>query len=465
MAGKKVKLEPGARFGDWTLVRDLEGKGGNSTVWEAQHGSGNQGAIKFLHEHLVTGNPKKLQRFRDEINFLRQHTDDPGVLTLLDSHSPPQPSVADRPWLVTPLAIPASKQFAGGARPLGEVVGFLQVIAATLARLHAKGVYHRDIKPDNLFLLDGMPVVGDFGLVDMPGKTPVTEPAEPMGPRYYIAPEMLSDAADIPAGPADVYSLAKTLWVLASGQRFPPPGHQNRTVAALTLGAYVGDPRGRLLDTLLDRCTHQLPQDRPAMSEVVVELAAWLNPPSQSPATPDLPALMGEVKAAMDETRLLQAESARRKAEVDEAVALMRPTVEAIRLQFAQMAGVNPHASDTRDFLPHLRVGQQHGYIEPVFLRVDRSGSTTITLAVGGVAQNAPGGMLEIAAGIVLLSEGRATRVLYSQKHLVAPGSALLQSRASELCRGLEEGLPAAVKAFVEQCQLYPAAAMPPSER
>ena len=113
-----------------------------------------------------------MARFRDEIGFLIAHPDFRGILPLLDSHI--CDNLEEPSWYVMPAAKPIRQAL--GADPGPEmVVGAVAEIAATLAALAAEGVAHRDIKPDNLFELDGRWVIGDFGLVTYPEKNPLTE--------------------------------------------------------------------------------------------------------------------------------------------------------------------------------------------------------------------------------------------------------------------------------------------------
>jgi hypothetical protein len=94
---------------------------------------------------------------------------------------------------------------------------------------------------------------------------------------------MLIDADDADGKPADVYSLGKLIWRLASGQRYPLPGSHDRAISAMTIGAYVSRIDTATLDALLEGMTQIDPRARPAMAEVVASLEVWLAPaPSQS---------------------------------------------------------------------------------------------------------------------------------------------------------------------------------------
>ncbi len=174
-----------------------------------------------------------------------------------------------------PLAIGIKKAL--GDRPqLTSVVEAVASVANTLAELTEKQVCHRDVKPENLYFLDNECVIGDFGLVDFPGKSEVTEEGRALGPRFYIAPEMVRDPINASGFPADVWSLAKTMWVLATAQNYPPPHPQLSTDPNDTLVTLVNHRRAHLLDNLIEQATSKEPKDRPTMRVFADELRSWL---------------------------------------------------------------------------------------------------------------------------------------------------------------------------------------------
>lgn len=107
-----------------------------------------------------------------------------------------------------PIAVPLLDAL-GGTPEFPQVVQAVEHIARTLADLAADGVSHRDIKPDNLFQLNGEWAVGDFGLVKYPERESATRHGRRLGPLYFMAPEMRQNADTANAELADVYSLAK----------------------------------------------------------------------------------------------------------------------------------------------------------------------------------------------------------------------------------------------------------------
>lgn len=272
MAKRPVHEGGGAReVGGWRLGERL-GRGGNGEVFRVEK-QGVVGAMKLLGQRNLT--PTRIARFRDEVQAMRKCADIPGVLPVLDADV--EPSTDSQPWFVMGLARPINKELSHSPK-LQRVVEAIGSIASVLQGMHVRGISHRDIKPENLFFYEGAWAVGDFGLVSFEGKTSETERGERIGPLYYIAPEMLNSAAQADGRSADVFSLAKTLWVLATGQRFPLPGAYDTMHEAFRIGSYIAEERTGALDKLIASATAFSPTVRPAMSQVAAELAAWLAP-------------------------------------------------------------------------------------------------------------------------------------------------------------------------------------------
>lgn len=306
----KRDTRAGTRFHEWTLIKRIDkGRGGQGLVWKAQNVAGVLGALKMLRS--PTGSrPNK--RFRDEVEAMRALGNIPGVLPILDAYLPDRPKEDDPAWLVSALATPL-EDTVPAVVVLRDVVEMCCVLAGTLSDMHARGFAHRDVKPGNVFKYGGRWCLGDFGLVQFPGKAGVTQPGEKLGPTFYIAPEMLNEALNADGARADVYSLAKLLWKLVSGQKYPLPGPQDRRTPALTLSRWTSDAGALSLDALLEAMTAHDPKDRPSMSAVASALAAWLAPPPEPAGPLDLAPLKRQIEELTGpRLRSLETQRARR---------------------------------------------------------------------------------------------------------------------------------------------------------
>jgi serine/threonine protein kinase len=109
---------------------------------------------------------------------------------------------------------------AGGAlsdREIGEIGADL---CEALDHAHARGVVHRDVKPQNVLVVDGdgepRAKLMDFGVARLADAAALTAPGDVVGTLAYMSPEQAEGRA---AGPeADVYSLALTLYECWSGE-------------------------------------------------------------------------------------------------------------------------------------------------------------------------------------------------------------------------------------------------------
>lgn len=284
-------IRAGQRYGQWVVTgQERLGGGGNGQVWRVETTYGQSGAIKILSARGGPEGKYRLGRFRDEIAFLIAHPHFPGILPLLDSRI--SENLDEPSWYVMPVATPIREALGTDPAPVA-VVGAIAEIAATLASLAAEGVAHRDIKPDNLFQLDGQWVIGDFGLVTYPDKDPRTDHGRKLGPTDYMAPEMRWDADQADPGPADVWALAKTLWVLLTSQELPLPGTHRLIEPAQTLRERITFRFSAELDLLLESATLIDPRERISMADMAHELQACTSPPPETRPS----ASLGELRA------------------------------------------------------------------------------------------------------------------------------------------------------------------------
>lgn len=268
-----LNVSSGTKLDRWTLEERI-GQGGNGEVWRASDGE-MPVAIKFLK----AAGQKAVTRFRSEIAVMQQCAGIRGVLPVLaDSSSggatPQAPTESNLEWFAMPLAEPAIQVLQSAS--VSDVVWAAHAWASTLADLHDQGISHRDIKPGNLFRWNADWVVGDFGLVHLPTLPRVTRTTERVGPWAIMPPEMRRAAKVADGRAADVYLLAKTLWIFLARETngFDGPFNPDDPVLSLEVkcgsGAFVHP-----LAELIRASTRNDPYSRPTMRQFADVLGNW----------------------------------------------------------------------------------------------------------------------------------------------------------------------------------------------
>ena len=123
---------------------------------------------------------------------------------------------------------PLTKVIIRGGLSESEICRIVRAVADALAEAHAKGIVHRDIKPDNIIVAGNRVKVLDFGIAkqvgiegasasDTPTAAFVTQQGMILGTIHYMSPEQaLGKAVD---GRTDVFSLGVVLYEMATGRR------------------------------------------------------------------------------------------------------------------------------------------------------------------------------------------------------------------------------------------------------
>ncbi len=154
------------------------------------------------------------------------------------------------------------------------------IIAFTkiLKILHDNQIAHRDIKPLNLYILDNKPYFGDFGLVDFPDKgDDFTKSDKGLGAIFTIAPEMKRNPKHADGKKADVYSFAKTVWMILTLDEKGFDGQYNRNDSVMSISKMEKYRNTHLkeLEDLLSRATDNNPDNRPTAEQFLNELNSY----------------------------------------------------------------------------------------------------------------------------------------------------------------------------------------------
>lgn len=221
-------LQPGTRLGPYEVVA-LIGQGGMGAVYRARDARLNRDvALKVLSE-LAGRDDVSLTRFEREARAVAALAH-PNIVAIYDV------GTADATtYLVMELlegeTLRTRLEMAGGGLPAKKALEIAAQIAQGLAAAHAKGLVHRDVKPENVFLTtDGRVKVLDFGIaraVSVAQETAETNTALPasagtiagsvVGTVGYMAPEQVrGQTAD---HRADIFALGAVLFEMLTGAR------------------------------------------------------------------------------------------------------------------------------------------------------------------------------------------------------------------------------------------------------
>ncbi len=118
------------------------------------------------------------------------------------------------------------ERLASGPLPADEVVRLGRDLLAALQAIHARGVVHRDVKPANIFLVEGRAVLGDFGVAKTTGAPALTREGRAVGSPGYMAPEQLAGRDVTPA--TDLFATALVLYEAVRGTPWPFPSDPAR---------------------------------------------------------------------------------------------------------------------------------------------------------------------------------------------------------------------------------------------
>ncbi|MEO5817137.1 MAG: protein kinase [Gemmatimonadaceae bacterium] len=216
-----------AGLGDrYDLIREI-GAGGMAIVYLAiDRRHARQVAIKVLRPELAAA--IGAERFLREIGVVASF-EHPHIASLYDSGESD-----GLPYYVMPFIegmslealIRRDKQLA-----IDDVVELTRQIASALDYSHARGIVHRDIKPQNILMSSGQALVADFGIaraIATAGNERLTSTGLAVGSVHYMSPEQASGREDVDHR-SDIYSLGCVAYEMLVGE----PPFRGRTPQAV----------------------------------------------------------------------------------------------------------------------------------------------------------------------------------------------------------------------------------------
>ena len=224
-----MDLPIGTILGEHYRVTRLIGVGGMGAIYEASHlGAGKRVAVKLMSKELAA-HPEALARFRREVKVTTELAH-PNIVDVFDFGETP----TGEPFLVMEFLDGEDlghRLERDGRVALNIAVQIVKQVASALSVAHAEGVVHRDLKPDNVFLLrvangavvaDGavFAKVVDFGIskVLKAATTQLTVARAVVGTPEFMAPEQASGRIDWIDHRTDQWALAVLSWHMLSGR-------------------------------------------------------------------------------------------------------------------------------------------------------------------------------------------------------------------------------------------------------
>lgn len=306
---------PGELFGNYELI-SLLGEGGMGRVFKARHTRlGRLVALKVLKpEHAQ--NRGLVQRFFDEARAVNQIDHE----HIVDIHDFVEDVSVDPPRVYCVMELLEGESLADrmvrAPLPVTAAVDIIRQVCSALQAAHTVGVYHRDIKPDNVFLAqrggarDFVKVL-DFGVAKLApsiaGARGATVAGTIVGTPVYMSPEQAS-GYEID-GRSDLYTVGGVLYQLLTG-RLPFDGNTFLDIAVKVttlppppLGPVTpsGEPIPPKLAELVMSCLSKEPSGRPAsMTELSTLLAPFATPGALRFPWSMPPTLPEELPASID---------------------------------------------------------------------------------------------------------------------------------------------------------------------
>lgn len=231
----------GGVVGGWTLGECI-GAGGFGRVYRATPpraaarrldlGPGDQFVLK-LCDQPIGGARDIVVQFERELAVLSQLAQVQGIVPIVEYgyHG-----------LVPYLVMPEMRESLGsvlkreGALAPAQAVALISPVARVLTAAHARGIYHRDIRPSNVLVDEhGGLALTDFGIAVLSDSPRVTAPAELVGYRPFMSPEALSG---LPAdADSDLWMLSCTLFQMVTGVEPFGRAHRHGRGAGTLIGA------------------------------------------------------------------------------------------------------------------------------------------------------------------------------------------------------------------------------------
>ncbi len=271
------------RIGHYVIRRRI-GQGGMGVVYQAEDPRTEQFvAVKVLKPE-VAGDHIARARLAREVETMRR-VQSPNVAEVIEADTQ-----AELPWVVTEhIPGPTLDATVTDHGPLKgrALTRFVTGMARAIRDIHAVDVIHRDLKPGNVIISNGEPIVIDFGIAHAVDGAKLTQTGTFVGTPSYLSPEVI-EGTDL--GPAtDVHAWGGTVAFASTGR--PPYGAGTFEVIFFRIlnGEIDMDGMHEALRPLVNRAVARDMSRRPTAAELVEETSRlnldlpWTEDPGNRP--------------------------------------------------------------------------------------------------------------------------------------------------------------------------------------
>jgi tetratricopeptide (TPR) repeat protein len=254
------------------------GSGGMGVVYAATDLTGKRSvALKVIREELAH-DPAQRKRFLNEA-YLVDKLDHPNIIKVYERGEYQQ-------TLYIAMELLEGRSLAdligeGTRLPLDDCLAVMRQLTEALTLIHRQGILHRDVKPENVMMVNGgsngvTVKLLDFGLAQAPSLTRLTETGEILGTITYLSPEKITRQQLTSAG--DIYALGVVFYELLTLEK-PFWGDNPGEIVRAILDQEPLDPRRfrpqlpQQWSSLILRMLNKSPEDRPDGEELLSTLS------------------------------------------------------------------------------------------------------------------------------------------------------------------------------------------------
>lgn len=235
-----MDMKTGDKIDEYEIIEYI-GEGGMGTVFRVCK-DGDYYALKTC----ITDDEESILRFKREVRIMKS-VHDSNIINVIDENLDAIP-----PYFIMPLCEQSLEDAVDGILTEEEKFDYSLQVCEGIKSLHSQKIIHRDVKPSNALLHEGIIKVADLGLGKFINRdsvclTPTND--KTIGTYDYVAPEIYKDGKGRDADErSDIYSIGKLLYYVFSDGESPLFVNPSKVSADIF--------------SIIDKCTRVMPNDR-----------------------------------------------------------------------------------------------------------------------------------------------------------------------------------------------------------